>query len=192
MSKTNYLFDSRDKNIQHSLNRKLYELIKKTEKPYERIAVVCIGTDSCTGDCFGPLVGYLLSKWTFCDFDLYGTIHEPVHAKNLEDTLKLIDTDKTLVIAVDSSLGVHSHVGSISIGNSPIIPGSSLGKDLPGVGDIHIAGIVNIGGYFPMVVLQNTRLGLVYTMSEIASRAIKYALYRLKYENITRKFKVMT
>lgn len=178
MDLKNYLFDSRDKYCQLMLNKKLNELVEGLQKKYSRIAVICIGTDCCTGDSFGPLVGYLVSRWSIYDFELYGTIHRPVHAKNLEETLSVLDLENKLVIAVDSSLGIPSHIGGINVGCSPIRPGSSLGKALPAVGDIHIAGIVNMDGPLPLAVLQSTRLGLVFSMAEIASRAIIHVLFR--------------
>lgn len=179
MGSRNTLIDSRDKLCQFILNKKLLELVQGIDKPYSRVAVVCIGTDTCTGDTYGPLVGTFLSRWSIYDFDLYGTIHRPVHAKNLLEALEKIDTEHTLVLAVDSSLGLHSHIGRINIGNSPLKPGSGLGKSLPEVGDIHIEGIVNISGFLPMLVLQTTRLSLVYSMAEITARSIQYVLFRL-------------
>lgn len=173
------LIDSKDRYCQHTLSRKLIEFIDKTDKPYDRIAILCIGTDSCTGDSYGPLVGHFLSRCTLYDFDLYGTIHDPVHALNLAQTIDRIDLKNTLVIAVDSSLGVHSKTGYFNVGNTPIKPGSGVGKNLPEVGDIHIEGIVNMKSLLPpLVVLQTTRLSHVYSMAEITARAIQYTLYR--------------
>ena len=177
MELDNFYIDSKDKMCQFLLNKKLCGLVEDVKKEYDRIAVLCIGTDACTGDSFGPLVGHFLSKCTLYDFDLYGTIHSPVHAKNLVDTLSGINLSKTLVIAVDACLGKYSHIGNIGIGYSPVKPGSGLGKSLPEVGDIHIEGIVNISGFHPLLVLQNTRLSIVYSMAEITARAIRYMLY---------------
>jgi putative sporulation protein YyaC len=179
MTPTQALLDSKDRYCQLALGKKLIELIEKTDKQYDRISVVCIGTDSCTGDSYGPLAGYFLSRCTYYDFDLYGTIHNPVHALNLVETLAKIDLENTLVIAVDSSLGVYSKTGYFNIGSSPIKPGSGVGKKLPEVGDIHIEGIVNMKSLLPpLLVLQTTRLSHVYTMAEITARAIQHALYK--------------
>lgn len=64
------------------------------------------------------------------------------------------------------------------MGYGGIKPGSGVGKDIPPVGDIHIADIVNIPGFMPMVLLQNTRLGLVYKIAEMTSFAIRSVLYK--------------
>lgn len=180
MDSSEYLFDSKERLCQFKINQKLYELTENIEKVYDRIAVVCIGTDAVTGDCFGPLVGFCLSKWSIYDFDLYGTIHNPVHAKNMSEVLSSIDMDRTLVIAVDACLGTVSHIGCIGLSYAPLKPGKGVGLNLPPVGDISIVGIVNIGGFLPQLVLQCTRLSVVYTMAEITSNAIRYMLHKMK------------
>ncbi|HHV29973.1 spore protease YyaC [Acetivibrio mesophilus] len=175
-------FSTHEKMCQYRLNREMYDLVKSLDKQYKRIAVVGIGTDRSTGDSYGPLVGYMLSKSQIYDFDVYGTIIEPVHALNLKETMDKIDTSNTLVIAVDASIGRIDHIGHIGLCNEPIKPGSGVGKDLPPVGDISLSGIVAFGGIAPHVMLQNTSLGLVYKMAEITSNAIKYVLYKQQLE----------
>ena len=186
MKGTNYLFDLKDNYCQLLMNKKLDQLVENTGKGYDRVSVVCIGTDRCTGDCYGPLVGSFLSRYDLFDFELMGTLHTPVHALNITESLSKLDTDSSLVIAVDSSLGIASHVGCIDMGPSPVRPGSGVGKNLPEVGDIHITGIVNTSGFLPMLVLQNTRLSLVYSMAEMTARTIQHVLYkRCKRRKIT-------
>lgn len=175
--------DTNDNLSQYKLNTEIYNLIKNIKKKYSRISVVCIGTDRSTGDSFGPLVGYLLSKYSIYKFDLYGTIHEPVHALNLEETIKKIDSENTLVIAVDASVGRTDYIGRIGIGYGPICPGSGVGKRLPEIGDISICGIVAMSGFMPIAMLQNARLGTVYNMAEKTVHAITYVLYKLQLEN---------
>lgn len=175
-----YIFNTKDEFCQYKISQALFELIRDADKDYERIAVVCIGTDAVTGDCYGPLVGLNLSKWSLYDFDLYGTIYQPVHAKNLVDIMNTIDKEKTLVIAVDACLGTVAHVGCVTLSCEPVKPGKGVGIELPPVGDISITGIVNIGGFLPRMVLQCTRLSVVYKMAEITSAAIRLALYKIK------------
>lgn len=172
------LFDANDKTVQFKVNKQLLELVDNVGKSFERIAVVCIGTDRSTGDSFGPLVGYSLSRHTIYDFDVYGTLYEPVHALNLDETLAKINQEKTLIIGVDASLGDFRHVGYISMGYGGIKPGAGVGKELPTVGDIFMSGIVNISGFVPVMLLQSTRLAVVYRMAEITYYAINSILYK--------------
>ncbi|MCC3376782.1 spore protease YyaC [Cohnella sp. REN36] len=146
--------------------------------PERRIVVVCVGTDRSTGDSLGPLVGSTLAREQNAMFDLYGTLDEPVHAMNLSDTLlKIMRTSRQpFVIAIDACLGQVSSVGCIQLGSGPVRPGAGVNKDLPPVGDIHMTGIVNVGGFMEYFVLQNTRLNLVMKMSEVIAQCLLSAI----------------
>lgn len=135
------------------------------------IVIVCVGTDRSTGDSLGPIIGTSLSKYQSPHFSLFGTLEEPVHAMNLEDTLQLINRThhKPFVIGIDACLGQVSSIGSIHVGTGPVRPGAGVNKELPPVGDIHITGIVNVGGFMEYFVLQNTRLHLVMKMADLIS-----------------------
>lgn len=147
--------------------------------PVQDIVIVCIGTDRSTGDCLGPLVGTALSKMNFRNqFHLYGTLEEPVHAMNLKDTLEKINHTFTnpFVIGIDACLGQTSSVGSIQVVQGPLRPGAGVNKELPPVGNIHVTGIVNVGGFMEYFVLQNTRLSLVMRLSEIIAHSLYAAI----------------
>ncbi|MNE01151.1 hypothetical protein D3C76_46800 [compost metagenome] len=146
--------------------------------PGQDIVVVCIGTDRSTGDCLGPLVGTALSKYGPEHFHLYGTLEEPVHAMNLKDTLLHINQvfHNPYIIGIDACLGQTSSVGSIQVVQGPLRPGAGVNKELPPVGNIHVTGIVNVGGFMEYFVLQNTRLSLVMRLSEIISSSIYSAI----------------
>ena len=111
---------------------------------------------------------------------LYGTLDEPVHAKNLEDTLEYIvnNHSNALILAIDACLGSANNVGCLTIGEGAITPGAGVKKDLPPVGHLHITGIVNFSSLMNMVILQNTRLSLVMQMADTISSGMKYCLWR--------------
>ncbi|WP_211750015.1 spore protease YyaC [Paenibacillus sp. Marseille-Q4541] len=145
---------------------------------HKEIVIVCIGTDRSTGDCLGPLVGTSLSKLRSSIFHLYGTLEDPVHAVNLKDTLEEIYSrhHDPYVIGIDACLGQSSSVGCIQVAAGPLRPGAGVNKELPPVGDIHLTGIVNVGGFMEYFVLQNTRLSLVVRMADIISNGLSAAL----------------
>jgi putative sporulation protein YyaC len=102
-----------------------------------------------------------------------GTLENPVHASNLPEYLRLIDKFKNpFVIAIDACLGNIDSVGYINIGEGSIKPGAGVNKHLPAVGDLHVTGIVNVGGFMEYFVLQNTRLHIVMKMAKIISDGI--------------------
>lgn len=144
----------------------------------QEIVILCIGTDRSTGDCLGPLIGTRLKKLKNGE-RIYGTLNNPVHALNLVDTLSAINRTHSnpFIIAVDACLGKADRVGFVNVKEGVLYPGTALKKNLPAVGDIHISGIVNVGGFMEHLVLQNTRLGLVYKMAEVIARGIGFASY---------------
>lgn len=148
---------------------------------YGNIVILCIGTDRSTGDCLGPLVGHKLKLIKYRDVSVYGTLDDPVHAKNLDRVIEniYITYENPFVIAIDASLGSSSNIGCISLGSGPIMPGAGVYKNLPAVGDMHITGTVNMGGFMEFLILQNTRLSLVMKMSEIISNGIHYGLWKV-------------
>lgn len=129
--------------------------------------IVCVGTDRSTGDSLGPMVGLMLQQRGIPH--VYGTLHQPVHAVNLAEGV--LDTiPKRWTLGIDACLGQSSNIGKVNVMPEPLKPGTGVHKHLPPVGDAHIRGIVNVGGFMEYFVLQNTRLSLVYDMaSEIAS-----------------------
>ncbi|MDP2859886.1 MAG: spore protease YyaC [Bacillota bacterium] len=157
---------------------------------WERIVVVCIGTDRSTGDALGPLVGSLLTEQLACGLDgpplegvdIRGTLEDPVHAMNLRDACgDLAAAQRThLVVGVDACLGQAEQVGTISLGLGPVRPGAGVNKALPPVGSLHITGTVNTGGFMEYLVLQNTRLSLVMRMAKVIAQGIAAAMAAVK------------
>lgn len=142
------------------------------------IVLICIGTDRSTGDSLGPLVGSELDGNPYSNFHLYGTLDEPVHAVNLQDTVSAIYKNhrSPYIVAIDACLGKVSSVGTIQIADGPIQPGAGVHKELPAIGEMHITGIVNVGGFMEYFVLQNTRLNLVVKMAQVIASAVDSAL----------------
>jgi len=160
----------------------LYEIIEKGVKDgYKSIVFVCIGTDRSTGDSLGPLIGYKISSLRYKNVYVYGNLENPVHAKNLSKVMKQICEDccKPFVVAIDACLGKMDHVGYITVGEGSIKPGSGVNKDLEPVGDMHVTGIVNFGGFMDFLVLQNTRLNLVMKMADLVSTGIRYVMWKV-------------
>lgn len=146
----------------------------------KKIAVVCIGTDRSTGDALGPLVGHALKNSLPAEVDLYGTLENPVHAVNLTATLNSIEPE-TFILAIDATLGKSGDVGNITLAHGSLQPGTGVGKkSLPAVGNIHISGCVNVGGFMEYSVLQNTRLWEVWDMAGTISLAITSAFDALE------------
>lgn len=153
--------------------------------PCEYIAIF-IGTDRSTGDALGPLAGSTFLKMKPKHIAVYGTLHKPVHAVNLQSRLDSIykKHNNPFIIAVDACLGKSSSVGQLIVGVGPIKPGAALNKPLPLVGDVHITGVVNISGFMEYTVLQNTRLSLVADMANTIAHILNIIDQQLTTVNI--------
>lgn len=136
--------------------------------------VVCIGTDRSTGDALGPLTGTLLTTKKPRHLNIYGTLHQPVHATNLTDYITEIKNKHRhpFIIAVDACLGKNTSIGHLITGIGPLKPGAALKKALPEIGDIHLTGVVNSGGFMDHAVLQSTRLSMVMDMAEAITEVL--------------------
>jgi putative sporulation protein YyaC len=178
-------FNSSEPSSAYELGLALSAIIKKHVLYNKKIIFLCIGSDRATGDCLGPIIGYKLSKYIKSPrFHIYGTLEQPVHAKNLNDTVTMIyqKHEDAFIIAIDASLGKSDHIGYISLGEGPLKPGAGVDKNLPEVGDLFITGIVNFSGMFDHMLLQTTRLNVVMSMADQICLAINYCLNSLKSE----------
>jgi putative sporulation protein YyaC len=159
----------------------LYSTLLSKVSLYD-IIFLCIGSDRSTGDSLGPIIGSKLNKLLPHEVSVFGTLQHPVHAMNLEETLQYIDLNfkRPFIIAIDACLGDLKSVGVINFAEGPLKPGAGVQKKLPEVGNHHITGIVNVGGFMEYFVLQNTRLSLVMSMADNIFGAIYYAFNQFK------------
>ncbi len=172
-----------DANSGMSLATIVNELASSLLNEGDDLVVLCIGTDRCTGDALGPLIGTRLQNSGLSHVYVYGTLENPVHATNLQETLDLLRLrhKQSLVIAIDACLGRIDNVGCIMIGKGPLKPGAGVNKDLPAVGDLFITGIVNVGGFMDYLVLQNTRLYLITRLADVIAEGLIHGLANLKW-----------
>jgi len=169
-----------DYNAKAKLETRLSDLFESTRK--RPAVILCIGTDRSTGDALGPLIGTHLSRLKLPSLHIYGTLDDPVHATNLEQNINAIQHTfpNPFIIAVDACLGRLDSIGCITLADGPLKPGAGVNKILPEVGEVHMTGIVNVGGFMEYMVLQNTRLNLVWRMSENISSLITRSYIKVR------------
>lgn len=163
------------------LSTGLWHGIRHLKSIEQSLVVLCIGTDRSTGDSLGPLTGSFLEKLACPQLEIMGTLARPIHATNLEETISVLQAEPIMpcVIAVDACLGRLESVGKIALAPGALYPGAGVNKELPSVGDYNIVGIVNVSGFMEHLVLQNTRLHLVYRMAGVIADAIATVCYKL-------------
>lgn len=177
-----FYFDSKERYSPYDFGNTLLNLLEVNSYKNKTIVFLCIGSDRATGDCLGPLLGYKLSHLPSKNYVVYGTLEEPVHAKNLKETVSRIysENNNPFIIAIDASLGKASHVGYYTLGEGPLKPGAGVDKDLPYVGDLFVTGIVNLSGLFDQMLLQTTRLGTVMTLVDYICQGISHCMYLMR------------
>ena len=83
-------YNSNQTSATYEFGRQLFQMIASKRQPGQPLIFLCIGSDRATGDSLGPIVGQKLYKHKFPNLYIYGTLEYPVHAKNLEETLRQI------------------------------------------------------------------------------------------------------
>ncbi|MEN6348469.1 MAG: spore protease YyaC [Syntrophomonas sp.] len=178
-NKYSYHYD--DPQCFRMIEKTIYSFMMDLNRDFSRETVyLCIGTDRATGDCLGPLVGTRL-KSLLASANVFGTLEQPVHATNLDEYLEEISNnyDNPLLVAIDACLGNSNRIGFINVEKGSLKPGTALKKNLPEVGDFHVSGVVNVGGFLEHMVLQNTRLHTVYKMAEVIAKSLCMAHYEV-------------
>lgn len=136
--------------------------------------IVCIGTDSVSGDSLGPLVGTMLKERKVSAY-IYGNLCKPITAREapfLNDFLRGSHPDSK-VIVIDSAIGHENEVGVVKVFNDGIKPGLGANKNLPKVGDISIIGIVSPKSIRQLERLKRTRLRLIYSLATLIADALE-------------------
>lgn len=188
--------DSLFQNSYIDIGEFLYNNLLSSLSDDRPIIFICIGTDRCTGDSLGPIVGYKLKK-TIKNLPkniyIYGSLESPIHAQNLVEIINKINSNfiDPYIIAIDSCLGKINNIGKVFIKNKPILPGLALNKELPPIGNLSITGIVNICGNYEFLILQNTRLYTIMTLADCISKGIIYFVNKVSnnLENLSLKSK---
>jgi len=163
------------------IGRALVDSASGLVRSADGIVLLCVGTDRSIGDALGPLVGTFVEERRPAGFSVLGTLEKPVHAGNLVETVGWLKRNyrRPLVIAVDACLGRTESIGVLTVAPGSLLPGAGVNKTLPPVGDVHVTGVVNVGGFMEYFVLQNTRLSLVMRMASVAAAGIHQGLQRL-------------
>lgn len=177
-----YYYDTKLEGSSYAFGRQLFQSISDKRHLEQPLVFLCIGSDRATGDSLGPLIGYKLSRRRQSSCYIYGTLEQPVHAKNLEECLRQIHKAHTspFIVAIDASLGKASHVGFFTLEEGSLKPGAGVGKELPLVGNLFVTGIVNLSGLFEHTLLQTTRLQVVMSLADHICTGIFYCLMKME------------
>lgn len=151
--------------------------------------ILCIGSTKLSGDSLGPKVGALLSDKGL-PYPIFGTMKDPVHALNIENTYRVIKSSypDSPILAVDAGIAAsRNKLGHILVTTKPLVPGTGVGKNLMPVGSISITGFVCIAYNNPShcISLANADHKLVNNMASIIAGSILMAHNQRMYSEIS-------
>lgn len=160
-----------------ALNKAIVSLETILPPPGKNISYFCIGSDSSTGDCFGPLTGTLLKRIGITN--VIGSLDDTVHAKNMEEKLKQLN-DGDYIMAIDATMGHYKDIGKLFFAKEPVRPGAAFQRGLAPVGDASVLFNVAANGFANFLVLGCASLNKVWIASNLLTRAISVITYRRK------------
>jgi len=140
-----------------------------------RIRVVCVGTPLNAGDSLGPMTGTFLERLlthlghSGPAIEVVGTLADPIHATNLKQRMRAINSPDLFVLAVDASVGTP---GEIVVKRGALLPGAGVGRTLPPIGEAQVLCAIarrSVGFWC-------AHMGSVLEMSELVSRCILKAV----------------
>ncbi|SFG97709.1 putative sporulation protein YyaC [Desulfotomaculum arcticum] len=166
-------------NDKFSLSKAIVSLEAILPPPGRDILYLCIGSDLSTGDSFGPLTGTLLKRTGISN--VIGSLDDTVHAKNLEEKIKLLN-NKDYVVAIDATMGHYKDIGNLFFAKEPIRPGAAFRRNLAPVGDASVVFNVAANSIANFLVLGCTSLNKVWLASNLLTRAICVLTYKRKKE----------
>lgn len=170
---------------------KIIEMINEcyNEKPFNRIAVIGIGSAKIVHDAFGPLTVSLLTQQFVasekkCKYELfiYGDMSSPIHAVNFNEKIKEIKEKNkdALIIALDSCIPKKSHKeDELVLRKGGFRPGLGVDKDFEKIGDISMLYILrNVASENSLysVIFNNMPLNEMYLAAKKASDILLYGL----------------
>jgi len=129
-----------DKGLREEMAGNLANLLNSVETEPVFLAV---GSHRHILDCLGPLTGTMITEKAPL-VTVYGTLDEPLNAKNLHHRMELIKEQHpgSIEIAIDASLGPADDLGMIKLFQGSLQPGKALSQRLEPVGHYYITGIV--------------------------------------------------
>lgn len=151
----------------------LYRELRQRLDPYRDTPVfACIGTDTETGDCLGPLVGDLLGQTAFLGH-YTGSLASPIPITDVPKRVARLHLQVSerygrisRVIVIDAGRGLKP--GTIVVERGAIRPGAGAASPGTVVGDWHIGGVVvDHDGH-----LDRVPLGLVMGMARTIATAL--------------------
>ena len=135
---------------------------------------VCIGTNRIISDSFGPRVGKKLKQVFYKNenINVYGTMKNPIHLKNVEYFLKKIE-NKNQIILIDSAIGRKEDIGNTYVNRGGIEIGKAFNHSIYIPANINIKTVIGAKEYMPNY--------SIYQIEQIANK-VAYKIVQIVFE----------
>ncbi len=135
---------------------------------------VCIGTNRIISDSFGPRVGKKLKQVFYKNenINVYGTMENPIHLKNVEYFLKKIE-NKNQIILIDSAIGRKEDIGNTYVNRGGIEIGKAFNHSIYIPANINIKTVIGAKEYMPNY--------SIYQIEQIANK-VAYKIVQIVFE----------
>ena len=135
---------------------------------------VCIGTNRIISDSFGPRVGKKLKQVFYKNenINVYGTMENPIHLKNVEYFLKKIE-NKNQIILIDSAIGRKEDIGNTYVNRGGMEIGKAFNHSIYIPANINIKTVIGAKEY-----MQNYS---IYQIEQIANK-VAYKIVQIVFE----------
>lgn len=136
---------------------------------------LCLGSSNVVADCFGPLVGELLTK-KYQIKRVFGNLDHNVTSKNLSQIYNLIKLKypNQKIIIVDAALSKEENVGMVNFLSDGCVP--ACNTNLKIYGDFSLLGLTNVTGVSGLNFLKTVKFNMVLAMANFAASAINQCL----------------
>ena len=161
-----YLGKNAKKNLAYEIGGKLIDASP---------VFLCVGNSNVVGDCFGPLVGEILTN-KYQIKRVFGTLKHNVTSKNLAEVYDFIKLKFPFskIVIVDAALTQEENVGLINFLNSGCVPAHTTNFKI--FGDYSLLGLTNVTGVSGLNFLKTVKFNMVLNMANFVSDAIFQSL----------------
>ncbi len=132
---------------------------------------LCVGNSNVVGDCFGPLVGEILTR-KYQIKRVFGNLEHNITSKNIMEVYNLVKlrypTEK--IVIVDAALTQEENVGMIKFLNSGCVPACNTNFKI--LGDYSLLGLTNVTGISGLNFLKTVKFNMVLQMANFVASTI--------------------
>ena len=139
---------------------------------------MCVGSDRVVGDSLAPIVSeYLIKKFKINAY-VYGTLKNPITAKNINSAYSFIKMKhkNSKIIVVDATLANEDDVNFVKLERFGVVPAGFFNGGSSVMGDYSILGVVGSKTLTDKMFLSSVRINSVLAMAYFIALSIDFAV----------------